>query len=322
MKDSVLASGVVAPLATRALRHQVGALTAAQPDLRLGIDIGSVSAKVVILDRQGETVFSAYRRHRAETTKTLRSLLEEAAVLLGDVPVTPVITGSAGMGISERHDIPFVQEVIASTEAVKRRFPRVRTLVDIGGEDAKLTYFDGDGIPDIRMNGTCAGGTGAYIDEMAALLNVPVADLDALAGQSTQIYPMASRCGVFGKTDVQNLLSRQVPHADIAASILHAVVLQTLTTLARGTDPEPLILFSGGPPTFIPALRTAFLKVLEFEPGDALVIDGRGAAAGDRRSPGGGRQGTAPAALRARRAVACPRQLAAARDAAPDATLR
>ena len=117
------------------------------------------------------------------------------------------------------------------------------------------------------MNGTCAGGTGAYIDEMAALLNVPVSDLDALAGQSTQIYPMASRCGVFGKTDVQNLLSREVPHPDIAASILHAVVLQTLTTLARGIDPEPLILFSGGPLTFIPALRTAFLKVLELRAG-------------------------------------------------------
>jgi predicted CoA-substrate-specific enzyme activase len=239
--------------------------------LRMGIDIGSVSAKVVVLDPEGHMAFSAYRRHRAETSATLCSLLQEATEALGNVTISPMITGSAGMGVSERYGIPFIQEVIASAEVVKRLYPQVRTLVDIGGEDAKLTYFNRDGIPDIRMNGTCAGGTGAYIDEMAALLNVPVGDLSALAERSTRIYPMASRCGVFGKTDVQNLLSREVAHPDIAASILHAVVLQTLTTLTRGLDLEPLILFSGGPLTFIPALRAAFLKELGFEPEQMLA---------------------------------------------------
>ena len=237
---------------------------------RMGIDIGSVTAKVVVLGARDEMIFSAYRRHRAETSVTLCSILQEASGSLGDVPISVMITGSAGMGVSERYGIPFIQEMIASAEVVKRLYPQVRTLIDIGGEDAKLIYFDRDGIPDMRMNGTCAGGTGAYIDEMATLLNVPVSDLGVLAQESTRVYPMASRCGVFGKTDVQNLLSREVAHSDIAASILHAVVLQTQATLARGIEPEPMILFSGGPLTFIPALRAAFIAELGFGPEDVL----------------------------------------------------
>jgi predicted CoA-substrate-specific enzyme activase len=237
---------------------------------RLGIDIGSVTAKVVVLGARDEMVFSAYRRHRAEISATLCSILQEASELLGDVPVSPMITGSAGMGVSTRFGLPFIQEMIAAAEVVKQSYPHVRTLIDIGGEDAKLIYFSSDGIPDMRMNGTCAGGTGAYIDEMATLLNVPVGDLGALAEASSQVYPMASRCGVFAKTDVQNLLSRQLPHPDIASSILHAVVLQILATLARGIQPEPMILFSGGPLTFIPALRAAFMAELGFAPEDVL----------------------------------------------------
>ncbi|HET9494218.1 MAG TPA: BadF/BadG/BcrA/BcrD ATPase family protein, partial [Chloroflexia bacterium] len=237
---------------------------------RLGIDIGSVTAKVALLDARDEMVFSAYRRHRAEIAPTLCSILDEASESLGDVAVSPMITGSAGMGVGTRYNIPFIQEMIAAAELVKRRYPHVRTLIDIGGEDAKLIYFSPDGMPDMRMNGTCAGGTGAYIDEMAALLNVPVGDVGALAEASTRVYPMASRCGVFAKTDVQNLLSRQVAHPDIAASILHAVVLQILATLARGIQPEPLVLFSGGPLTFIPALRAAFMKELGFGPDHVL----------------------------------------------------
>jgi predicted CoA-substrate-specific enzyme activase len=237
---------------------------------RLGIDIGSVTAKVVVLGPDDALLFSAYRRHRAEIVATLNAILQDAFETLGDLLISPMITGSAGMGVSERHGISFIQEVIASAEVVKRLYPQARTFIDIGGEDAKLIYFDRDGLPDMRMNGTCAGGTGAYIDEMAALLNVPVSELGALAEGATHIYPIASRCGVFGKTDVQNLLSRETPHADIAASILRAVVLQTLTTLARGLDPEPMILFSGGPLTFIPALRSAFMAELGFGPEDVL----------------------------------------------------
>ncbi len=239
----------------------------------MGIDIGSTTAKVVLLDAAGEARFSAYRRHKAETIATLRSLLQEAQGALGDVTVRLLVTGSAGMGIGEQFDLPFIQEVVASAEVVKRLYPQVRTLIDIGGEDAKMIFFDAEGMPDIRMNGSCAGGTGAFIDEMATLMNVPLNEIDSLARQYTQIHPMASRCGVFAKTDLQNLLSRDVPRQDIAASVLRAVVHQILSTLARGYDPAPLLLFSGGPLTFIPALRAAFLEELGLEPQAALHVE-------------------------------------------------
>ncbi len=229
---------------------------------RVGIDIGSTTEKVVILNPSGEKVYFTYRRHNAETLATLQSILLEALQTLGNVKIDLLVTGSAGMGIAEKFNLPFIQEVVASAEVVRRHYPQVRTLIDIGGEDAKIIFFDEDYKPDIRMNGSCAGGTGAFIDEMATLLNVPVAELDRIASRHTTIYPMASRCGVFAKTDLQNLLSRQVAKEDIAASVFHAVVLQTLATLARGRDPLPAILFSGGPLTFIPSLKDAFLAVL------------------------------------------------------------
>ena len=242
-------------------------------NLRLGIDIGSTTAKVVILDPYRELLFSAYRRHNAETVKTLQGMLAEARDTLGDVDVKILVTGSAGLGVSERFHLPFIQEVIASAEVVKQKYPHVKTLIDIGGEDAKMIFFKDAGMPDIRMNGSCAGGTGAFIDEMSNLLNVPVTGLDALARQHTMIYPMASRCGVFAKTDLQNLLSRDIPREDISASVFHAVVLQTLATLARGYTPKPLILFCGGPLTFLPSLKNAFMDVLCLTPDDVLDVD-------------------------------------------------
>ena len=242
-------------------------------NLRLGIDIGSTTAKVVILDQNRNLLFSSYRRHNAETVKTLQTTLAEARDKLGDVKVDVLITGSAGLGVSERFHLPFIQEVIASAEVVKQNYPQVRTLIDIGGEDAKMIFFKEEGMPDIRMNGSCAGGTGAFIDEMSNLLNVPVSELDALASQHTMIYPMASRCGVFAKTDLQNLLSRDIPREDISASVFHAVVLQTLATLARGSTPKPLILFCGGPLTFLPSLKKAFMDVLRLELDGVLDVD-------------------------------------------------
>lgn len=243
--------------------------------LRLGVDIGSTTAKVAILDQNKELLFSAYRRHNAETVKTLQGVLAEARDTLGDVSAEVLITGSAGLGISERFHLPFIQEVIASAEVVKQRYPHVKTLIDIGGEDAKMIFFKdaGAGMPDIRMNGSCAGGTGAFIDEMSNLLNVPVTQLDALASRHTMIYPMASRCGVFAKTDLQNLLSRDIPREDISASVFYAVVMQTLATLARGYTPKPLILFCGGPLTFLPSLKNAFMDVLHLTPYDVLDVD-------------------------------------------------
>ena len=241
---------------------------------QLGIDIGSTTAKAAICKpRSNEILFSSYRRHNAETVKTLQVMLAEVRDQLGDVEVDVLITGSAGMGVCERFAMPFIQEVIASAEVVRQLYPQVNTLVDIGGEDAKIIFFRERGVPDIRMNGSCAGGTGAFIDEMANLLNVPVSELDTLASRQTMIYPMASRCGVFAKTDVQNLLSRNIPREDISASVFHAVVLQTLATLARGCTPKPLILFCGGPLTFLPSLKQAFMKVLRLTPDDVLDVE-------------------------------------------------
>jgi predicted CoA-substrate-specific enzyme activase len=239
----------------------------------MGVDIGSTTAKVVVLNAKADILFSDYRRHHADTLATLRAILEGARQSLGNVVVDLLVTGSAGLGISEKFSLPFIQEVVASAEVVNQLYPDVKTLIDIGGEDAKMIFFDAEGRPDIRMNGSCAGGTGAFIDEMATLLNVPVAELSDLAIRHTMIYPMASRCGVFAKTDLQNLLSRDIPKEDIAASVFHAVVLQTLATLSRGYDPAALILFSGGPLTFLPALKIAFMRVLQAQPCHVLQVE-------------------------------------------------
>ncbi len=241
--------------------------------LRMGIDVGSTTAKVVVINGTQEIVFSAYQRHHAATLSTLQQILKEAQHNLGDIAFNLLVTGSAGMGIAESYQLPFIQEVIASAEVVRQFYPQVRTLIDIGGEDAKMIFFDDEGRPDIRMNGSCAGGTGAFIDEMATLLNIPVTNLNALAQRYTTIYPMASRCGVFAKTDLQNLLSRDIAREDIAASVFHAVVLQSLATLSRGYEPMPKVLFSGGPLTFLPSLQQAFMRVLEIAEGDVIQIE-------------------------------------------------
>ena len=238
--------------------------------LKMGIDIGSTTAKVAILDQDANLIFSAYQRHSAEILETIYALTQEALTLIGDQTVSLVMTGSAGLGVSEKFNLPFIQEVVASAEVVRQLYPNVNTLIDIGGEDAKMIFFDEAGRPDIRMNGSCAGGTGAFIDEMAALLNISITDLDQLAQAHTRIYPIASRCGVFAKTDLQNLLSREIPRPDIAASIFNAIVLQTLATLSRGCDPASLLLFCGGPLTFLPALKEAFIRVLDLKPDEVL----------------------------------------------------
>jgi len=237
---------------------------------RMGIDIGSTTAKVAVLDSDQKLVFNLYRRHNAEALLTLQNMVEEIRRSLGEVRLSLLITGSAGMGICEKFQLPFIQEVIASAEVVRQHYPSVRTLIDIGGEDAKMIFFRAEGMPDIRMNGSCAGGTGAFIDQMATLLNIPVSELNTLAAASTTLYPMASRCGVFAKTDVQNLLSRDIAREDIVASIFNAVVLQTLGTLARGYQPQPAMLFGGGPLTFLPELRRHFMRVLNLSETDMV----------------------------------------------------
>ncbi|HSQ76064.1 MAG TPA: acyl-CoA dehydratase activase, partial [Bacteroidota bacterium] len=239
--------------------------------LTVGIDIGSTTAKMAVLNEQRDMVFSAYRRHNADIRQTLSTMLQEALAALGDAAMRVCITGSAGMGIAERCGIPFIQEAVSCASVVRHLYPDVQTLLDVGGEDTKLIFFDDHTRPDIRMNGSCAGGTGAFIDQMATLLDVDVAALDALAARHRHCYPIASRCGVFAKTDVQNLISRQIPKEDIAATIFQAVALQTKNTLARGRNREPKVILCGGPLTFFSSLRNAFADVFQI-PYDEIVL--------------------------------------------------
>ncbi len=236
-----------------------------------GIDIGSTTVKAVISDVNG-IVFHRYVRHQAQTFEATRNIFREALRELGDIVLDPAVTGSAGMGIAEAFGLPFVQEVVASAHFIRKQHPDVRTFIEIGGEDSKIIFFDEYFQPDIRMNGACAGGTGAFIDQVAVLLDVDASQLNALAEKSTGTYPIASRCGVFAKTDIQALLSRHVSKADIAASVFHSVALQVITALSRGRDIEPKILLGGGPLSFYPVLRRAFRDVLGVENDSDLVI--------------------------------------------------
>ncbi len=237
-----------------------------------GIDIGSTTAKVIILDGNDRVVFSRYRRHQARTVETARAIFREAVEELGDVRLDLAVTGSAGMGVAEAFGLPFVQEVVASASLIEKKFPDVRTFIELGGEDSKIVFFDESFRPEIRMNGSCAGGTGAFIDQMAVLLDVEVAELDSLAAKSTNTYPIASRCGVFAKTDIQALLSRHVSREDIAASVFHSVALQVITALARGRNIEKKILFGGGPLTFYANLRKAFANLLSIKNPEDMII--------------------------------------------------
>jgi len=241
------------------------------PDYFLGFDIGSTTAKLALIDSENKLIFSKYERHNTKINETTILLFQELSKFIGEKSFQLCITGSAGIGISERLGIPFVQEVIASTEAVNAFYPNAKTLIDIGGEDSKMIFFKENRPPDIRMNGSCAGGTGAFIDQMASLLGVSMVELSDLAMNSTQVFPIASRCGVFAKTDVQNLIARKIPKEDIAASIFHAIAIQMLNTVARGYDIVPRVLFCGGPFTFLPSLLTVFMKDLRLNEQDLIL---------------------------------------------------
>ncbi len=238
--------------------------------LFIGLDAGSTTVKVVVTDANHAILFKEYRRHLADVAGTIASVLTSLFHTLGDVPVSITITGSAGMGVAERCKLPFIQEVVASCELIQALYPTVKTLVDIGGEDAKMIFFSENQAPDMRMNGNCAGGTGSFIDQIASLLGVGVHQLDELAQQAQSVYPIASRCGVFSKTDVQNLLSRNVSKADIALSVFHAVTLQVVSSLSRGYSVAPPLFLSGGPFTFIPTLRKVFIEQLGVDSVDVI----------------------------------------------------
>ncbi len=240
---------------------------------KIGLDVGSTTAKIVVLNNSGDVVFNKYVRHNTKIAETTVELFDEVKKEIGESRFRISITGSAGYGLCEKLDIPFVQEVIATTVFVKQKYPEVKTLVDIGGEDSKMIFFSDDRAPDIRMNGSCAGGTGAFIDQIASLLNIPTSDLNELAKKHQKIYPIASRCGVFAKTDIQNLLSRKIPLPDIAISTFQAVVVQTMNTLARGFDVLPKVMFIGGPFMFLSELKRLFIENLKITPEDVVETE-------------------------------------------------
>ena len=237
----------------------------------MGVDAGSTTIKIIVLDDFLQPVYKAYRRHQANIQQTFVEEIEKVIALFPGAQFNINITGSAGIGIAERTGASFIQEVVAAVEVVNKIYPTAHTLIDLGGEDAKMVFFKEGKHPDIRMNGSCAGGTGAFIDQMANLMNISVEELGKQALNFEKLYPIASRCGVFAKTDVQNLISRNIPIPDISASILHAVAIQSVTTLARGCDIVPQILCIGGPLTFIPALRDSFRNALNFKDSDFIV---------------------------------------------------
>ena len=243
--------------------------------LKIGIDVGSTTAKMVVTDEDGRIVHSIYERHGARIREVLADFFDGLQRKVGDEDVTVCITGSIGMGVAEKTGLPFVQEVVAAAKSVRKNYPQVATMIDIGGEDAKVVFFDAENATDLRMNGNCAGGTGAFIDQMAIILDVPVGSLGELALRAERVYPVASRCGVFCKTDIQNLIAKNVSREDIAASIFHAVTVQTVVTLAHGRQIKPPVLFCGGPLSFIPALRNSFADYLSLGPED-VVVPGNG----------------------------------------------
>ena len=234
-----------------------------QKSLRMGIDVGSTTVKVVLLDQQDNYLYKKYIRHYANILDTVYTLLQEAQVGYEHENVHVAITGSGGMAMADKVRIPFVQEVIAETKAIKALYPQTDVIIELGGEDAKVTYLGRTA--EHRMNGSCAGGTGAFIDQMATLLQTDASGLNTLAMNADTMYPIAARCGVFAKTDVQALLNQGASHENIAKSVFQAIVNQTIAGLACGHKIEGNVAFLGGPLTFLSELRQCFCDTLALD---------------------------------------------------------
>ena len=238
---------------------------------RAGIDIGSTTVKLVILDGEDRPLYQEYRRHQAHTQETLTALLREARDQIGNCEIRAVITGSGSINLGKALGIPFVQEVVAVASALKHEAPQTDVAIELGGEDAKIIYFT-DGLEE-RMNGVCAGGTGSFIDQMASLLQTDAEGLNREAASYQQVYPIAARCGVFAKTDIQPLINEGATKADLAASIFQAVVNQTISGLACGKPIRGNVAFLGGPLHFLPELKNAFIRTLRLTPDQVVDPD-------------------------------------------------
>ena len=247
-------------------------------ECRLGIDVGSTTVKVALLDEGGRLIYGRYERHRSDVAGALASMLEDSSgrleALRPGAAISVMVTGSAGIGVAKRLGLGFVQEVSACARAIEVLLPETDVAIELGGEDAKITYF-GSSIEE-RMNGSCAGGTGAFIDQMASLLGTDPAGLDALAAGAQTVYPIASRCGVFAKADIQPLVNEGARREDIAASVFQAVVNQTISGLACGRPIRGRVALLGGPLHYLGELRRRFGLTLKLQPGSMLVPqDGR-----------------------------------------------
>ena len=238
---------------------------------RLGIDIGSTTVKIAIIDEANTVLFADYERHYANIQETLAALLKKAYAKLGPMELYPMITGSGGLTLSRHLDIPFVQEVVSVASSLQDYAPQTDVAIELGGEDAKIIYFTG-GI-DQRMNGICAGGTGSFIDQMASLLQTDATGLNEYAKNYKAIYPIAARCGVFAKSDIQPLINEGATKEDLSASIFQAVVNQTISGLACGKPIRGNVAFLGGPLHFLSELRAAFIRTLNLDGPQIIAPD-------------------------------------------------
>ena len=250
--------------------------------LHVGLDVGSTTVKIIVMDDNQNLIYENYQRHFSDTKNTVCQVLSDFANKYPDYVYTIALTGSGAMSAAKFLDLPFIQEVVACKRAVEKYIPQTDVVIELGGEDAKIIYF-GKSIEQ-RMNGTCAGGTGAFIDQMASLLNTDAAGLNELAKNYKMIYPIASRCGVFAKTDIQPLINEGANKEDIAASIFQAVVNQTISGLACGRPIRGNIAFLGGPLNYLSELRNRFIETLNLDdnsaiiPQDAHLLVAKGAA--------------------------------------------
>ena len=235
-----------------------------QNNYRLGIDIGSTTVKIAVLDEENTLLFSDYERHFANIQETLTSLLKKAKDALGSIQVSPVITGSGGLTLANHLEIPFIQEVIAVAASLEHFAPKTDVAIELGGEDAKIIYFE-NGNVEQRMNGICAGGTGSFIDQMASLLQTDATGLNEYAKSYQSLYTIAARCGVFAKSDIQPLINEGATKEDLSASIFQAVVNQTISGLACGKPIRGHVAFLGGPLHFLTELKTAFIRTLKLD---------------------------------------------------------
>ena len=246
--------------------------------LLAGIDVGSTTTKIAAVNPEdGQVIYSDYRRHHANQVQSIIHALESFREKFRGVKIRLALTGSGAKPIAEKLKVPFIQEVAANALALRKKYPSVRTAIELGGQDAKIIFFKKDektgdlNVADMRMNGSCAGGTGAFIDEVASILKVPVEKLNDLAEQGGFTYDISGRCGVYAKTDIQPLLNQGVAKSDLALSSFHAIAKQTIGGLAQGLEIKKPVAFEGGPLTFNPALIQVFAKRLKLPQEDVII---------------------------------------------------